>query len=126
MALEKFTAASIATIDGGRIAAALEQAVERARADCFDRPGVDKSRKVTLEITLTPVPDESRRDLDSVDVGFQIKDTIPGRESKTFNMRATPTGLLFNELSPDEAAQITIDDAKGPRLAGQERKTHAG
>lgn len=126
MALEKFTAATIATIDGGRIGVTIEQAVERARADCFDRPGVDKARKVVLEITFVPVPDESRRDLDSVDVCFQVKETIPGRESKSFNMRATPTGLLFNELSPEEAAQVTIDEPTGPRISGRKERNHAG
>ncbi len=112
MALERFNAASIATIDGGRIGVALEQAIDRARLDCVDRPALEKPRKILLEVTVLPVIGQER--LDSCGVTFQIKESLPGRESKTFNMRAGANGLFYNELSPEDAAQLTIEP--GPQL----------
>ena len=40
--------------------------------------------------------------------------SAPARESRSYNMRAKNRGLLFNELSPEDVDQMTIDDA--PRL----------
>lgn len=65
-----------------------------------------KARKVTLEITITPEIDGER--LDSCTVEFDIKERIPARSSKAYNMRAGHGGLLFNELSPDDVDQGTI------------------
>jgi hypothetical protein len=113
MAVEKFTLASLIDIDGGRIREAWEQALRRCRDDCHDRPGVAKGRKVTLHAILTPVcePDGS---LGSVDVSFEIDDSLPKRQSPSYNMRAARGGLLFNELSPDDINQRTLDEV-GPR-----------
>ena len=129
MALEKFGAGAIATIDGGRIGVAIDQAIDRARRDCFDRPGLEKPRKVTIEITILPVLGE--KDLDSCNVVMAIKESIPGRESRGFNMRAGKDGLLWNELSPEDVAQTTIDPT--PKLVegktpptNKEAKTNAG
>ncbi|TAL43982.1 MAG: hypothetical protein EPN91_05295 [Salinibacterium sp.] len=121
MALERFKAASIATLDGGRIGVALDQAFARAREDCIDRPGVEKGRTVTLEIVITPVCDE--KGLDSCTVEFSVKERMPARESKVYSMRATPSDLLFNELSADDINQVTID--QGARFPGTKEKANA-
>jgi len=114
MSVEKFSLGSLVTIDDGRIRAAFEQALARCEADCKDRPAVSDPRKVALSCTLVPVinPDG---EMESCDVQFQITDSVPKRKSKTYNMRSTRTGLLFNELSPDAVHQATIDEAPGPR-----------
>jgi len=113
MALEKFTLATLAEMDGGRIKEAFEQAVNRCRYDCEDRPAVDGARKVTLVVTMEPLANDAG-DLGSVDVSFDLQEKLPKRGSKTYNMQAVAGGLLFNELSPDEVKQKTLDMAPKP------------
>jgi hypothetical protein len=108
MAVQKFELKSLSEIDCGRINAAFEHALARCEADCRDRPGTAKTRKVALLINMIPLCDD-KGELESVNITFQIKDAIPTRESKTYNMRADRRGLLFNELSPDDIRQGTID-----------------
>ena len=115
MPIEKFQLGSLSTIDGGRINEAFEQALKRCEMDCKDRPATAKARKVALTAELVPVC-TPQGDLESVDVTFQIKDTVPTRESATYNMKAVPGGLLFNELSPEDVRQGTIDEPQPKEL----------
>lgn len=112
MALRKFDLSSLVDLDGGRIREAVEQAVRRCQVDCADRPGVSRARKVLLEIHLVPVTDDG--ECTGVNVQFQVKDTAPKRESKVYNMALTPGGLVVNDLSPEDARQVTMDDL-GPQ-----------
>lgn len=111
---EKFDLSKINSIDDGRIKAALEQQLARCEADCKDRPMLKKARKVTLQVEMRPLPDGGA-ELDSVDVAFQIKAVIPPQDSKNYNMKATRGGLVYNDLSPDDINQMTIDQAPQPR-----------
>lgn len=108
MSLQKFDLAAIVDIDDGRIRTALEQALRRCELDCRDRPGLEGKRSVKLEVRLSPVP-TPEGELDSVDVSFAISEKIPPRASKSYNMRAARGGLLFNELSPEDCDQMTLD-----------------
>lgn len=118
MALEKFTLATLAEMDGGRIKLAFEQAMKRCEDDCKDRPSVKTARKINLIVTLEPVPDGN--DLESVNVQFKITDSVPKRESKTYNMSAARGGLLYNDVSPENVKQATLDMAPGPKAAREE------
>lgn len=112
MALQPLNLTSLAALDGGRIREAFDQAIERCRADCADRPGIGAVRKVTLLVTMKPLMDESG-ELDSCDVDFQVQDSAPKRRTRAYNMRATRHGgLQFNELSPDDASQRTLDEVE--------------
>lgn len=124
MALEKFEFKKISTMDGGRIRECFEQALKRCQMDCDDRPGVEEPRKIVMTMVMTPVMSESGA-LDSCNIAFTIKDSLPDRKSKTYNMTAAANGqsLLFNEVSPDDAAQLTVDE-KAP-LAIKERSSNA-
>lgn len=117
--LEKFDLATLAAMDGGRIKEAFEQALNRCRFDCEDRPAVDGARKITLVVSLTPIAADNG-DLSSVDVTFDLNDKLPKRGSKSYNMQAVAGGLVFNELSPDEVRQKTLDMAPKPN---EQRKT---
>ena len=114
MATKKLTLSSLVTIDGGCICAAFEQALKKCREDCGSRPEVSKARKVTLTATLVPVgsPDGASG---SCDVQFEVGDSLPKRTSPTYNMKAARDGLLFNELSPENARQGTLDDVGAKR-----------
>ena len=112
MALEKFSLATIADMDGGRIREAFEQALKRIEADLKDRPGVKTARTLELGLMATPVAEGG--DLESVNMQFRVKDSVPKRESKSYNMQAVPGGLLFNDASPDDVRQMSLDMAPKP------------
>jgi hypothetical protein len=133
MALEKFTLGTLAEMDNGRIKTAFEQALDRCRFDCEDRPSVEGARKIVLTVTMEPIPTDAG-ELDTVDVSFDLQERLPKRGSKTYNMQAVAGGLLFNELSPDEVRQKTLDMQPAPKPKqpesappkGKEVKTNAG
>lgn len=124
MALEKFELALLPTMDGGRIKEAFEQALRRCEVDMRDRPNLKKDRSVAIVATLTPVADD-HGDLLEVVVQFTVKDSIPARDSTVYHMNAARQGLFFNELSPDDARQLTLDSADGP-VPLQRKDIHAG
>lgn len=108
MTLKQFDFAALAEIDDQRIATTIDHALERIYADLADRPIVSKERSITLRITLTPIADEKGR-LDDVDVALKIVEKVPARESKTYRMAAAHGALMFNEDSPDNPDQQTLD-----------------
>lgn len=120
MAIEKFRLSTLASIDEGRIREAFEKELKRAEADCKDRPALKKPREVVLVAVLVPVLGHDG-ECESVDVRFEIQAKVPRRTSKVYNMRSTPGGLLFNELSPEDVRQGTIDEPTGPRSASHAR-----
>ncbi len=113
MALKRFEAQSILTIDGARIAVALQQAMDRMHADCEDRPAVAKARTVTLTVTMKPRVEEG--ELDSINVTFGVSESVPKRESRSFNMEKRGRGIFFNEASPDDVKQGTLDEMAIPK-----------
>lgn len=115
MALERFALSTIATMDDGRINEAFLQALRRCEDDCKDRPGLKDERVVKIEVRMAPIGDEG--DLESVNVAFKITDTVPKRSSKTYNMKSVPGGLLFNDASPEDVRQATLDMAPKPEVA---------
>lgn len=118
--LLEFSLDTLAKIDGGRIAQAFALALRRCEADCRDRPGLQEPRKIGIQVTLTPVAGDDG-DLESCRVQFQVVDSQPRRKSKAYDMRAEGGRLLWNELSPDDVRQMTLDQVRGPKEI-----THAG
>lgn len=107
--LEKFSLASLSTIDGERIAIAFEQALKRVVQDCDDRPGEKKERTVTLTLAVKP-----RLDVDGLcedcDIQVAVTDSVPKRKSKVYNMSLRKGGhLLYNNESLDNVEQDTMD-----------------
>jgi len=66
--------ATLTEIRDGILALQLDTELAKIHADCVDRPGLKKARKVSLEITVIPIGDDP---LDAVDVQFQVKSSIP-------------------------------------------------
>lgn len=124
MALKKFDFGSLVDLDGGRVREALEQAVARCLADCKDRPGLIEPRTVTLIMNMTPMASQDVLSLESVNMEFHIVEKAPKRKSKAYEMQARGEGLFFNELSPDDADQGTIDELvePGPKLHKEVKK----
>ena len=107
--LEKFDLAALASIDGGRIAIAFEQALRRVAQDCDDRPGEKKERTVTLSLAVKPVLDPDGL-CEDCDVQVAVTDSVPKRKSKIYNMSLRKGGhLLFADESLDDHRQETMD-----------------
>ena len=107
--LSQLSLENVASIDGGRLAVALNQAIARCESDCRDRPGLNKDRKISLTIKMRPIMND-KSGLDSCDIGFEIKDAIPRRDSKSYNMKAGQEGLWFNDDTPENPGQLTIGE----------------
>lgn len=113
MAHKKLTLEALRSLDGGRVAEAFDQALERLRQDCIDRPALGAPRKVQLVVEMKPIADQETSELDSVDVRFDVKEVSPPRKSRGYNMAAKDGGLFFNELSPERANQGTFEALDG-------------
>ncbi|MCA8968808.1 MAG: hypothetical protein KDC95_03465 [Planctomycetes bacterium] len=118
--LEVFDFEQLVKLDDGRICAAFNQLLKRCEEDCRDRPALAKERSITLKLGMKPVINENG-DLDSVMVGFHVKESLPKRDSKVYNMAAGRNGLLFNDLSHDNVRQTTLDMAGGPKAVADAR-----
>lgn len=99
---------TLSKIDGGRIAEAFAKALRNCESDCRDRPALKEARKIAVHLTIEPVAGDDGA-LESCRVQFQVVDSQPRRRSKTYDMRAHAGRLLWNELSPDDVRQRTLD-----------------
>lgn len=109
MALEKFSPKTIISIQNGLVRARLDRAIDVCRTDCDERPTMKAPRVITLRISLSPVADAGK--LDSVDVEFEVNETIPKAKTRKYSMHADRRSgdLLWNEVSPDDSRQMTMD-----------------
>ena len=112
MAFRRLEFPTLAELDGGRLREAFDQALARLHSDLEDRPGLASARRLTLQLELKPVCDETGK-LDSVDIGFQLDERIPRRKSKTYNARHDGRGLYVSVHAPEDARQGTIDELLG-------------
>lgn len=111
--IHELTLDTIKHLQGGAIAEAWQQELRKLVLDCEDRPGVKKPREIKLTITVVPEVGEAGG-LESVDLDFHVEHKVPKRQSRSFNLdvRKSKDGqqLVFNDLSPDDAGQRTIDE----------------
>jgi hypothetical protein len=111
MALLELTLGALAKLDDGKAHEAFQRLLQRAIADCLDRPGDATARKVTLQVALVPVLDT---DLSCTEVKTQIecKAALPAYRTKVYSMgpRQSRKGpmLVINEDSPDNIDQGTL------------------
>ena len=66
---------TLSEIRDGMLAQQFDTELVKIHSDCVDRPLLKKARKVTLEITITPTGEDDP--LESVDIDFSVKSTIP-------------------------------------------------
>lgn len=108
--LKQFSIEELAKVDDGRIAEAFNQALRRVAMDVDDRPGDDRPRKLNLEIAIVPVCDESGL-CDSVKLQMQIKESLPTRKSRVYDMGLRKGGLMvYQPMSPENHHQQPLID----------------
>lgn len=107
--LKELTLATMAEIDGGRLAIAFKQALKRCAEDCDDRPGEKKARTITLTVAVEPRVDEDGL-CEDCDVRVTIADNVPKRKSKPYNCSLRKGGhLMFHPDSLDDHEQETFN-----------------
>jgi len=117
--LYKLQAASLANLDRGALAVAMEYALAQAARDCIDRPTDDRARTVTVSISLKPKSEYDEETRAVVITGaegqYKVKCSVPDRESKPLDFGLQSDGtLVFNENVPDNHRQRSLlaDEAK--------------
>ena len=111
MAIKEFVISDLSDIDNGRIAEALKMKMKRVLDDCRDRPNLDKSRKIKLQVEVTPTADPKTFALDGINLSFRINSTYPNRERIDLNLGCKADGRLFySEHSPGNFDQKTVFD----------------
>ena len=116
--LEKFSLASLATFDNGRISANFDQLLDAAIRDCQDRPNDDKPRKLLIQLEISPVSDVENGQVicSGVNGAFQLKSTVPTRKTNVYSFGMRKLGkenkptLVYNNDSLDNSDQKTIFD----------------
>ena len=122
MAKEKLTLGLLVKLDDGRLAQEWQQALDRLQADCAERSELKDSRKVALVAILAPTGKGS-----AAEIRFEVSESMPKRKTRTYSVGMKPGGgLVLNELSPDDAGQMTIDEVAGGAAAlGLEARVRA-
>lgn len=103
---------SLDELDNGIVALQFLKHLQRAAADCLDRPGDKTKRKVTLEFTFSPAADQSGS-ADTADCVAEIKSKIPVHRSRTYEMGLSKAGFTFNRDVPESLNQGVLFPASG-------------
>lgn len=107
--IETLQLSTIEKLDG-RLEAMFQFHLERARADCMNRPADNTARKVILEFDITPVMDPETRECDATNVVMTGKSKVPDHKSATYKLGvdAKKKGLLFDIDSPEDIDQPSL------------------
>lgn len=112
--LFQLTASTLAKLDRGAAAAALDQAIEAAVRDCLDRPADERVRKVTLSLEIRPIKEihGSTVSCEGARGTYKARYRQPDWESREldFGVRKTKAGgmLVFSEMSPANHRQAML------------------
>jgi len=106
--LQQLSLETLATIDGGRVNLAMNQALRRIAQDLDDRPGESRTRKATLEVIAKPVCGEDGL-IDGAKIQIQVKDDVPTRKSKVYDVGVRKGGMMvYQEMVPDDHRQNAL------------------
>lgn len=103
------TLADLAEAEGGAVRLWFDQALEVVMADLIDRPALNKDRELNIKLLFRPVADQSGAlgyTVHKVSVGSKV----PGHATRAIAGRPDQGGVVWDDLSPKDPAQMTIDD----------------
>ena len=109
----RLSADTLSKLDHGRAAAALNTAITKAVKDCLERPGDDRARTVTLQMTVKPVSEVIQNEItcEGATGRNKVKLSVPDWESQKLGFGVKQNGdLVFSENSPANHLQTTIFD----------------
>ena len=109
--IRALTLENLEHLDFGIAREAFNQQVKRVAMDCLDRPGCLEPRKVTLEIVVRPVKEQTT--CEHVDVQVKVRSSIPEYHTQLYDMKVRANGIfVFSEDSPDSIDQTTFFDGE--------------
>ena len=94
-----FSIRALHAIDEGELEKDFDQQLRMLVADCLERPGIDKARKLILEIELKP-DQKSNGTCDDVFVECSTHSKCPNRPVRPYRMAANVKGGL--RFQPDQ------------------------
>lgn len=107
--LKEFDLLGIAGIEGGKLNTLVKHQMARMSQDCMDRPGDKSPRKLLIELQCKPVLSQDGT-CEEVHQTFECRHKLPTYRSKTYVMKPTKGGFLFNEDSLDDPNQMAMFD----------------
>ena len=113
MALHELSTKTLIEIEHGGLAAALDNKLKDAIRDMKDRPHVSGKRKVTLVIELAPKFVDNAGGLEDVKAAMKVKLALPELNTREYVMGARGDKVVFNDLSPQDPNQRTLDMLQG-------------
>lgn len=113
MSKQKFEAASLDTIDDGRVKAAIDLHLRQLAADIADRGSDGAKRSLTIKLELEP--QVSSGEVYNVATEITVTANVPPRRTRPLSMTVEADSrnravLMFNEASPDNVHQGTLDE----------------
>lgn len=110
--IHNLTLENLIHFDGGTAAVAFGRMLQRSIQDCKDRPTEERTRKVTLQVELTPL--ETDGVLDDVEIVVQCKEVIPTFQTQTVRAQVRRQGkqlaLVFGETEEETKVANDSDD----------------
>lgn len=107
--MTELNANTIGLLDGGAAEHTINEAITEVLRDCDLRPALDKARKVTIELSIKPVRDDSGFGSKGVETTFTVKSTVPAITSRTLYMKMKSKN---NQIT----ASITDGDHQTPDM----------
>ena len=102
----------LSQLDQGVLDAQFREELKSVIEDMRDRPSVSQARKITICLSLKPTSDGAGGLLE-VGTEVEISSTFPKVRTREFAMGAIKTdALVYNDLSPDDPRQGTLDEVK--------------
>lgn len=111
-ALTKFSLETMKDLDGGRATLTFDEQLKVAVRDCLERPGEQRARVVTLQMTMIPVAvvEGNTVDCDGVNAVIKCTTKLPDHQARQVNFGIKNDGsLIFNKNSPNDHRQTTLD-----------------
>ncbi len=104
--------ADLATVHGGAVARRFDQLFRDALADLMDRPGVGKVWEVNVALKITPVTGQEGA-LQGTKHDIVVSAKGPKYAVQAVMGRPTEKGLVYDDLSPKDHDQMTLDLQEG-------------
>lgn len=104
----------VGAIENGMVAVLWRKSLESAFNDIAARPGVESVRQVVLVMRMVPETD-SRGELIAIRTEFEVDPKLPKSRTRVYSMvpmgdRGELRALQYNEASPDDPKQMTLDE----------------
>lgn len=102
--------ADLSKVKNGLIDALFVAEMNRITQDLIDRPGLGNARKLCVEVCLEPVCGQSGH-LESITARFEVCSKVPKQCTDDMSMLCGDGALTFNDLSPEDVHQRTLDES---------------